>query len=177
LVIEALEREGERAISSSEQREQLVELLHGLLADNERAELLLEARMDELSVVREVLAAISYPVIEVRRDVLCLAIVGPVDAQRMEQAAEAVLHAASSRRARWLIVDLTGAVIADSMAANLLHRLFAALRLLGVRGALSGVTTNLALILAEQPQPLDVPVHASLAQALAAAEQHHEVRS
>lgn len=152
----------------ADQRRELAALLRGLCAEIEMADLTLEARLEELVVVRQMMAAISYPVIAVTRDVLCLPVVGPVDTQIMQQVIDEAMHAVVDRRASWLIVDLTGAQISDVVAAGLLHRLFRGLRLLGVRGTLSGVSPSLAMALSAAGESLDVPVHPTLAVAIAA---------
>ena len=149
-------------------REQLVATLRAVANEAELSELMLEARLEELAIVREMLSALSYPVLEVQASVLCLPIVGPVDAAIMEQVTEDAMHTASRRRARWLIVDLTGAQFGDVVAVDGLRRLFRALGLIGLRAAISGVSPALAQSLAALDTPLDIPVYASLATALAA---------
>jgi rsbT co-antagonist protein RsbR len=165
------------AVLSPELRAELVATLHGLVAAVEINELLLEARLEELAAVREVLATISYPVIEVRPDVLCLPIVGPIDAHMMDRVIDAALREVASRSARWMIVDLTGAQLADISAADSLLRLFVALRLLGARAMLSGVSPTLAMTLVERGQTLTIPTHASLAAALRATERETGARA
>ncbi|EDM75636.1 hypothetical protein PPSIR1_13365 [Plesiocystis pacifica SIR-1] len=150
-------------------RDELVATLRGLAVEADMAELTLEAREEELAAARELLARRSYPLIQVQIDVLCLPIVGPVDASIMEQIIEEVMGTVVARRARWLIVDLTGALLGDVIAADALRRLFRMLRLIGVRSALSGVSPTLAQTLVQMSTPLDIPVHRSLAAALDAA--------
>jgi rsbT co-antagonist protein RsbR len=151
-----------------EQHGEIVETLRGLIADVELTELVLEARLEELARVREQLAAIAYPVLEVRADVLCMPIVGPIDADIVQEIAATLLHAAATRRARTVVVDLTGANLADVGAGQLLFGMFRMLRLIGVRGALCGISSELARTLVELPEHFDVPLHATLAAALAA---------
>jgi rsbT co-antagonist protein RsbR len=138
-----------------------------LIAEVELTELLLEARLEELARVREQLAGISYPVIEVREDMLCMPIVGSIDAGIVQAVATTLLHAAATRRARTVVVDLTGANLADVAAAQLLFGMFRALQLLGVRAAVCGVGSQLACMLVELAKPPDVAVHSTLAAALA----------
>lgn len=150
-------------------RDELVATLRGLAIEAEMAELTLEAREEELAAARGLLAERSYPLIEVQAEVLCLPIVGPVDASIMDQIIEEVMTTVSSRRARWLIVDLTGALLGDVIAGDALRRLFGTLRLIGVRASVSGVSPTLAMTLVQMSDPLGVPVHRSLAAALDAA--------
>jgi rsbT co-antagonist protein RsbR len=98
---------------------------------------------------------------------LCMPIVGSIDAGIVQAVATTLLHAAATRRARTVVVDLTGANLADAAAAQLLFGMFRALQLLGVRGAVCGVGSQLACILVELAKPPHVAVHSTLAAALA----------
>jgi rsbT co-antagonist protein RsbR len=155
-------------VDAGARQTEIVETLRGLIAEVELAELVLEARLEELARVREQLAAISYPVIEVREDMLCMPIVGLVDAGIVQEISATLLQAAATRRARTVVVDLTGANLADVAAGQLLLRMFRMLRLIGVRGALCGISPQLAQMLVEISEPLEVPLHATLATALGA---------
>lgn len=146
----------------------LLDTLRGLIAEVELAELLLETKVEELARVREQLTAVSYPVLEVREDMLCMPIVGPIDAGVVQEISSTVLHAVAARRARTVVVDLTGADLADVAAARLLLGMCRALRLIGARGAICGISPELAHTLVEMPEPFDVPLHSTLAHALAA---------
>lgn len=150
--------------------ERLAATLRGLTEEAEMGKLMLEAREEELEATRQLLAGTSYPIIEVRSETLCVPIVGPVDAQIMEGVTEAVMREASQRQARWVVLDLTGAQVGDIVAADALGRLFRTLRLIGVRGMVSGMSTSLARTLARMDDTPDVPVHRSLAGALALVE-------
>jgi anti-anti-sigma regulatory factor len=165
-LIEALARADVLALGH---QAEVVETLRGLVAEVELTELLLEAKVEELARVREQLAAISYPVLEVREDMLCMPIVGYIDAGVVQEITSKVLQSAAAHRARTVVVDLTGANLADVASGLLLLDMFQALRLIGTRGALCGVSPQLAQTLVELPTPVDVPVHATLAAALAAA--------
>lgn len=157
-------------LEANDRREELAAALRGLAMEVEMAELTLEARLEELAAVRRLLSALSYPLIEVERSVLCLPIVGPIDAAVMEEIIEGVMQSVASRSARWLIIDLTGAQFGDVVAAKALHRLFVALRLIGLEGAVSGVQPELARTLAEATESFGVPAYPSLAAALASVE-------
>ena len=151
-------------------RAELRATLLGLLDELELKELELEARVEELALVRELLATISYPLIEVREQVLCLPIVGPVDGQMMDTVIDGTLDAVARSGTRWVIVDLTGAQLVDSSAGELLVRLCSSLRLLGAQAMLSGVGPSMAIELVERGQALSLTTHSTLAAALRATE-------
>lgn len=167
---ETLVEELARSELDPDLRERLTQTLEGLAYDAEMAEMMLEVREEELALARGLLSGISYPVIEVRKQTLCVPLVGPVDGEIMAKVTESVMSAASKRRTRWVVVDLTGAQFGDVVAADALGRLFRTLRLIGVRGMISGVSTSLAQTLARMDGSPDVPVRRSLAHALALTE-------
>jgi anti-anti-sigma regulatory factor len=86
----------------------------------------------------------------------------------VQEISATLLEAAATRRARTVVVDLTGANLADVVAGQLLFRMFRMLRLIGVHGALCGISSQLAQMLVELSEPFEVPLHATLAAALAA---------
>ena len=134
----------------------------------EAAEMLVEVKEAQLSIQAELISTIAFPLIEVRKDVLCVPLIGPLDAGRIVNLNEALLSAVCARRTRFVVLDFTGAIIADIGSARVVAEVFRALALLGVRGAISGVSPQLARVLIELPEELEVPAHLNLAAALAA---------
>lgn len=128
----------------------------------------LEAREEQIEAQVELLAHIELPLLQVRRDVLCVPLVGEFDAFRTGQIVQGLLSAAASRRVSTVVIDVTGALFRDMSTAVDLARVFQSLRLIGVRGVLSGVQPGLAAVLADMQAALrDVECAADLAEALA----------
>jgi PAS domain S-box-containing protein len=82
---------------------------------------------------------LSTPVIAVAEGVLLVPIVGALDAERAETMTGAALQALSARRARTVIIDLTGVERFDAATAAHLARLGAAAGLLGTEAVLAGI--------------------------------------
>lgn len=52
---------------------------------------MLEVRDEELEASRQLLAAITYPIIEVKPEILCVPLIGPVDVEVMAKVTETVM--------------------------------------------------------------------------------------
>ena len=88
--------------------------------------------------------ALSAPVIKIWHEVLCMPIVGGVDAERATQMMEKLLEAIVREQARWAILDLTGVEAMDTSTVQHVVRILASARALGVQGLLSGVQPAVA---------------------------------
>jgi rsbT co-antagonist protein RsbR len=109
--------------------------------ESERTELVERLRLaiDELST----------PVLEVWRDVLAVPIVGVLDTQRSARMSERVLTAVVGRRARYVIVDVTGVEVVDTATADQLMKLAAAIELLGSECIVTGIQPAVAQALVQ----------------------------
>lgn len=88
---------------------------------------------------REELRRLASPMIEVWHGVLALPLIGMMDAQRFSMVAEKVLPAIVDKRAKTVIVDLTGIEEMDGDAIVQLARLRSAIELLGCQCVISGI--------------------------------------
>lgn len=86
---------------------------------------------DDHGAVKNVLLALT--------DILVLPIIGSLDHERGQQILTAILAGASQRRARVVILDITGVGTVDTQAAAA-----QALRLLGVEPVVSGIRPDVA---------------------------------
>ena len=108
------------------------------------------------------------PVLQVRSDVLCVPVLGELDAASAARLREAVVAMALAHEVGLVVLDVTVAVAGDALALHL-GGVFAAIERLGLRGALSGVGPEIAAALAVHPDALPgVRCFAELASALAA---------
>jgi anti-anti-sigma factor len=97
---------------------------------------------------RAQILALSAPLLDVGDRTLALPIIGALDRERSAEIAGRVLAAIRDRRARSVILDLTGADSLDSEGADLLLQLMSAIKLLGAQAIITGVQPGLALSLA-----------------------------
>lgn len=104
--------------------------------DVERSELVEQLRLavEELSV----------PVLEVWKDVLAAPIIGVLDSQRCARMSERVIEEVVSRRARWMILDLTGVATVDTATAQHIGRTAHAVGLVGAECIVTGIQPAVA---------------------------------
>jgi rsbT co-antagonist protein RsbR len=130
----------------------------------------LEQRVREVDRQQEELRELSAPISELDAGILLLPVIGRVDAARGDELTERLLQAAASRRARVVLLDLTGLAGDDGGALVFLERIGKALALLGVACLFSGVSPSVARGAAEAGVELGQGrCHGSLTGALRAA--------
>jgi len=91
---------------------------------------------------------LSTPIIEVWDDVVTLPVVGLVDSRRAADMTQRLLYAIVERRARCVIVDLTGVDLVDTMTADHLVKMLQAASMLGAFCVVSGIMPDVAQTLA-----------------------------
>ena len=99
------------------------------------------------AVIRAQAAALverSTPLIPITDDILVMPLIGTIDPDRGQGILEVALQGARDRRARVMILDVTGVPSIDTQAAAALIRTAQALRLLGVVPVLSGIRPDVA---------------------------------
>ncbi len=95
---------------------------------------------DQQAAIRE----ISTPVLQIRERVLILPIVGLVDTHRARQITESVLKAIRARRARAVVMDVTGVPLVDSKVAKHLAQTCESARLMGALVIVTGISQEIA---------------------------------
>lgn len=104
----------------------------------------LAAREDTIGKQSAALAELSTPVLQIRPGLLLMPIVGVVDTGRSRHLTEALLHAVRDRRARVVVMDITGVPEVDSEVANRIVQAAEAARLMGVVPILTGISAGVA---------------------------------
>lgn len=134
-------------------------------AQQERLQLQEEVIRVQAATLRE----LATPFIPLGNQVLLLPLIGSIDEQRAEQIFAALLREVSARRARRVIIDVTGIPGVDTRVAATLMQATAGVRLLGAEVMLTGIRAGLAQTLVELDLPLDqITIVANLDAALAA---------
>lgn len=130
------------------------------------------ALRDQLALVqlqRQQIDALSAPVLEVGDGVLAVPLIGALGRERAAGLVERVLSEVTRVRARLVLLDLTGAHALEPAAVDGLLAIAGAVRLLGARCALSGLSPDAAATLVDTGAPLGrTPCFATLKAALAA---------
>lgn len=135
---------------------------------------LLEASAALLDSHARLASAVQHgpPMLQVRSDVLCVPVLGELDAAGAARLQDAVVALALARGVGIVVLDVTDAVAGAQLARHL-GGVFAALQRLGMRGALSGVGEEIAAVLIGHDDALPgVRCFAELASALAALAPH-----
>ncbi len=92
----------------------------------------------------ETIRELGAPIIKVWDQILCMPIIGSVDADRASRMMEDLLTAVVREQARFAILDLTGAEVMDTSTVDHMIRILTAARTIGIEGVLSGVRPAVA---------------------------------
>lgn len=93
---------------------------------------------------QEAIRELSTPVLQVRGELLILPIVGVIDTQRAKQITEKLLKFIRDRRAKVVVMDITGVSTVDSRVANHLLQTVDASRLMGATVIVTGLSPEVA---------------------------------
>ncbi|MGB9739420.1 MAG: anti-anti-sigma factor [Chloroflexus aggregans] len=119
----------ERAAAIEQQRKELVE-------QNQRQQELLE-----------LVSQLETPAVRIAEGVLLAPLVGGIDSRRAGKITSRLLELVHERRVNLVILDVAGVPVIDTAVANALTQTVRALRLLGCRVILTGVSAQVALTL------------------------------
>lgn len=119
------------------------------MSDLESSRRDLEEQLATIERQRIAIRELSVPIIDVWDDVLTLPLVGAIDTMRAAEMTEKLLQRIAIRGAEYVIIDLTGVDVVDTMTAAHLVRLTHAAKLLGARCVLTGVRPDVARTLVE----------------------------
>jgi anti-anti-sigma regulatory factor len=97
-----------------------------------------------IATQQRAIRALSTPVLQVRPGMLILPIVGTLDRERLDQLTTGLLEGVRGRRARAVVLDVTGVPDIDSMAANELFGAVASARMMGATVIVSGLSAEIA---------------------------------
>jgi rsbT co-antagonist protein RsbR len=100
----------------------------------------------EQTIVRQqqAIRELSTPTLQLRDRLLILPIIGLMDTFRARQLTETLLREIRDRRAKVVVMDITGVATVDSKVANHLIQTVAAARLMGARVIVTGLSADVA---------------------------------
>jgi anti-anti-sigma regulatory factor len=93
---------------------------------------------------QDAIRELSLPVLQVRDRLLVIPLVGMMDSTRARQLIETMLTSIRDRRARGVVVDVTGVPIVDTAIANHLVQACDAARLMGAQVVITGISPEMA---------------------------------
>jgi rsbT co-antagonist protein RsbR len=97
-----------------------------------------------IALQSEAIRELSTPVLTLRDRLLVLPIIGILDTSRAQRLTEGLLGSIRERRARVVILDVTGVPAVDSAVANHLLQTVEASRLMGAQVIVTGLSSNVA---------------------------------
>jgi rsbT co-antagonist protein RsbR len=102
------------------------------------------ANLETIDRHQAAIRELSTPVIKVHDGVLLLPLVGALDSLRAQQVMESVLLRVVEEQAQCLIMDIAGVPVVDTKVADHLLQTTAAVRMLGAKTILTGISAQVA---------------------------------
>jgi rsbT co-antagonist protein RsbR len=104
----------------------------------------LEAKEHIIAEQQQAIRELTMPVLQVNADLLVIPLVGTLDSQRARQLIECLLAGVRDKRARGVVLDVTGVPHVDTAVANHLVQAVDAARLMGAVVAITGISPEMA---------------------------------
>jgi len=104
----------------------------------------LAAKEQIIAQQAEAIRELSLPVLQVRERLLIVPLVGLIDSTRARQLIETLLAAIRDKRARGVVIDVTGVPIVDTAVANHLVQACEAAQLMGATIVITGISPEMA---------------------------------
>jgi rsbT co-antagonist protein RsbR len=114
------------------------------ISERMKTELELREKLELIERQSATIRALATPIIQIWDDILCLPVIGTVDSARTVDMMDSLLGAIVREKARYTIVDLTGAEVVDTSTADHLIQLFRAAKTLGVESVVCGIRPAVA---------------------------------
>jgi rsbT co-antagonist protein RsbR len=107
-------------------------------------DVLVHEREKVIRLQSEAIRELSTPVLQLRDRMLLIPIIGMIDTHRAQLIMENVLAGVRARRAKVVVMDVTGVSTIDSGVANHLLRTITASKLMGARVIVTGISADVA---------------------------------
>jgi anti-anti-sigma regulatory factor len=112
--------------------------------EKHRALAQLDQKLTIIEQQQQAIAQLSTPVLQLGEDIVAMPIIGVVDTRRGEQIMERLMEEVSSRRARYVILDITGVEMVDTHTADHFLRVARGAELLGATCVITGIRPAVA---------------------------------
>ncbi|MGC8801457.1 MAG: PAS-domain containing protein [Chloroflexus sp.] len=104
----------------------------------------LVVREEVIAAQAALLAELSTPLLEVAERVLLAPMIGAFDSTRVDSLIEMLLRTVQQRRARVVVLDVTGVPVIDTQVAHAILQCAVSIRLLGAQLVLTGIRPDVA---------------------------------
>jgi rsbT co-antagonist protein RsbR len=138
-LVELYRTEPDRAARASEGMNRAIDI-----AMSHLGEAYLAAKEQIITQQQEAIRELSLPILQVRDRLLVIPLVGVVDSGRARQLIETLLAAVRDRRAKGVVIDVTGVPIVDTNVANHLVQACEAAALMGTMVVITGISPEMA---------------------------------
>jgi rsbT co-antagonist protein RsbR len=105
---------------------------------------LLSARERTIAAQQQAIVELSTPVLQVWKGILIMPLVGVIDTARAKDMTDRLLEEIAARQASVVLIDITGVPVVDSGVAQHLLLTIRAVKLLGAKCMLTGVSPAVA---------------------------------
>ncbi|MGM0839362.1 MAG: STAS domain-containing protein [Bacillota bacterium] len=96
------------------------------------------------SLAGTVSSELSIPIVKVTKTIAILPLIGDINSGRAKDLMERALSEGASLELHYLIIDLSGVSVVDTMVADQLIKVVAALKLAGIQAILTGIRPQIA---------------------------------
>lgn len=138
-LVELYRTDPDRAARASEGMNRAIDI-----AMSHLGEAYLAAKEQIITRQQEAIRELSLPILQVRDRLLVIPLVGLVDSGRARQLIETLLAAVRDRRAKGVVIDVTGVPIVDTHVANHLVQACDAAALMGTMVVITGISPEMA---------------------------------
>jgi rsbT co-antagonist protein RsbR len=104
---------------------------------------------DKIQSAQYAIDELSIPVVRITKEIGVIPLVGEIDTHRAQILMENALKQGNTYKLSWLIIDLSAVPIIDTMVADQLFKVVAALKLIGIDVVLSGIRSEIALTMVQ----------------------------
>ncbi|OES45834.1 STAS domain-containing protein [Domibacillus iocasae] len=125
--------------------------------------------LTRINAAEAVALELSIPVIKVAETVGVLPLIGDIDTKRAQELMDKAMAKSSELSLEYIVIDLSGVPIIDTMVADRIFKVINGLSLLGIKALLTGIRPEIAqtmINLGVNVNTSDIPVYSSLQKAL-----------
>jgi len=105
--------------------------------------------IDKIQSAQYAIDELSIPVVRITKKIGVIPLVGEIDTHRAQILMENALKQGNTYKLSWLIIDLSAVPIIDTMVADQLFKVVAALKFVGIDVVLSGIRSEIALTMVQ----------------------------
>ncbi|KAB7667622.1 STAS domain-containing protein [Bacillus sp. B1-b2] len=103
-----------------------------------------QSNTQKMKMAYSALEELSVPVVPIAKETAIIPLIGEIDTRRSQLILEVALQESANLKIEYLILDISGVPIVDTMVADNLFKVVHALDLIGVKSIISGIRPEIA---------------------------------